>query len=98
MGWRLDREAFRARWVLFPCLQQTLRHPSSAFKPQRIEAAAGEADAIGDESLLGRRRLALVCSRKCSGDVILKTYNFARMAARRAKPLKLDIVAWLSYI
>jgi predicted Rossmann fold nucleotide-binding protein DprA/Smf involved in DNA uptake len=51
----------------------------SALKPQRIETGAGEADAIGDESLLGRRKLALVCSRTCPGDVILKTYDFARL-------------------
>jgi predicted Rossmann fold nucleotide-binding protein DprA/Smf involved in DNA uptake len=53
--------------------------PSSALKPQRIETAAGEADAIGDESLLGGRKLALVRSRKCPGDVILQTYDFARL-------------------
>jgi hypothetical protein len=27
-----------------------------------------------------------------------RTYHFARMAARPLRPLKLDIVAWLSYI
>jgi len=33
----------------------------------------------GDERLLGRRKLALICSQKCPGDVILKTYDFARL-------------------
>jgi hypothetical protein len=51
---------------------------SIALKPQRMETAAGEAEAIGDEDLLGCTKLALVCSRKCPGDVILKTYDFAR--------------------
>jgi len=34
---------------------------------------------LGDEALLGRRKLALICSQKCPGDVILKTYDFARL-------------------
>jgi predicted Rossmann fold nucleotide-binding protein DprA/Smf involved in DNA uptake len=48
-------------------------------QPQRIDTTAGDADALGDEALLGRRKLALICSQKCPGDVILKTYDFARL-------------------
>ncbi|MGH9326721.1 MAG: DNA-processing protein DprA [Terriglobia bacterium] len=48
-------------------------------KSQRVVTGAGEVEAFGDESLLGRRKLALVCSQKCPGDVILKTYDFARL-------------------
>lgn len=33
---------------------------------------------LGDEHLLDRKKLALICSQKCPGDVILKTYDFAR--------------------
>ena len=29
--------------------------------------------------MLSRRKLALICSQKCPGDVILKTYDFARL-------------------
>ena len=36
-------------------------------------------DALGDEEPLGRRKVALICSQKCPGDVILKTYDFARL-------------------
>ena len=46
---------------------------------ERMETAPGAADALGDEQLLGRRKLALICSQKCPGDVILKTYDFARL-------------------
>jgi predicted Rossmann fold nucleotide-binding protein DprA/Smf involved in DNA uptake len=63
----------------FPMATADHASPSSALKPERIETAAGEAGAIGNESLLGRGKLALVCSRKCPGDVILQTYDFARL-------------------
>jgi len=53
-------------------------HPKTR-QPQRVETAAGAADALGDEALLGRRKLGLICSQKCPGDVILKTYDFARL-------------------
>ena len=48
-------------------------------QPQRIDTLAEPADALGDKALLGRRKLVLICSQKCPGDVILKTYDFARM-------------------
>jgi len=44
-----------------------------------IETRAGVMDALGDEGLLDRRKLALICSQKCPGDVILNTYDFARL-------------------
>ena len=50
-----------------------------ARKPRQVKTAAGGADGLGDEGLLGRRKLALICSQKCPGDVILKTYDFARL-------------------
>jgi predicted Rossmann fold nucleotide-binding protein DprA/Smf involved in DNA uptake len=53
-------------------------HPKRR-QPQRVETASGGADVLGDEHLLGRKKLALICSRKCPGDVILKTYDFARL-------------------
>jgi predicted Rossmann fold nucleotide-binding protein DprA/Smf involved in DNA uptake len=52
---------------------------STTRQPQRVETVAGEADAVGEGSLLARRKLALICSRKCPGDVILNTYDFARL-------------------
>jgi len=52
---------------------------STTRQPQRVETVAGEADAVGEGSLLTRRKLALICSRTCPGHVILKTYDFARL-------------------
>jgi predicted Rossmann fold nucleotide-binding protein DprA/Smf involved in DNA uptake len=34
---------------------------------------------LGDERLLRHKKVALICSQKCPGDVILKTYDFARL-------------------
>lgn len=49
-------------------------------QPQRIEIPAGVAYIFGDVSLLrDRRKIALISSQRCSGDVILKTYDFARL-------------------
>jgi predicted Rossmann fold nucleotide-binding protein DprA/Smf involved in DNA uptake len=45
---------------------------------QRIETSVGSADALGSIDLLGRNKLGLICSRKCPGNVNLKTYDFAR--------------------
>ena len=52
---------------------------NSNRQPQRIETPAGCAEALGDAALLERKKLALICSRKCPGDVILNTYDFARL-------------------
>ena len=46
---------------------------------ERIETTAGAADALGDMHLPDPNRLGLICSQKCPGDVILKTYGFARL-------------------
>jgi predicted Rossmann fold nucleotide-binding protein DprA/Smf involved in DNA uptake len=47
--------------------------------PRRVRVLGAWADVLGKESLLARRRLGLICSQRCSGDVILKTYDFARL-------------------
>jgi predicted Rossmann fold nucleotide-binding protein DprA/Smf involved in DNA uptake len=47
--------------------------------PQRVDTTGGAAEALGKAALLGGRKLALVCSKKCPGDVILKTYDFTRL-------------------
>src|SRR6266852_1116229 len=49
------------------------------LQPQRIETTAGTAYALGQAALLMRKKLALICSHRCPGDVILETYDFARM-------------------
>jgi hypothetical protein len=46
---------------------------------ERIETTAGAADALGDMHPPDHNRLGLICSQKCPGDVILKTYDFARL-------------------
>lgn len=51
----------------------------SKSQPQRIETSGGSADELGDEAVLNSRKLAVICSQKCPGDVILKTYDFARL-------------------
>jgi predicted Rossmann fold nucleotide-binding protein DprA/Smf involved in DNA uptake len=53
-------------------------------KPQlrRIETSVGPADALGNIDLLGRNKLALICSRKCPGDVILRTYDFGGLVRK----------------
>src|ERR1035437_4239418 len=49
-------------------------------QPRRVETTAGAASyALGDGALLHGKTLALICSQKCPGDVILKTYDFARL-------------------
>ena len=47
--------------------------------PWRIETLGGRADVLGNERLVGWRKLGVICSQKCPGDVILKTYDFARL-------------------
>lgn len=44
-----------------------------------IRPAADRVSVIGDAVLLRTEKLALVCSHKTPGDVILKTYDFARL-------------------
>lgn len=46
---------------------------------QQTETVAGPVWVFGDAKVLQTTKLALVCSQKCPGDVILKTYDFTRM-------------------
>jgi predicted Rossmann fold nucleotide-binding protein DprA/Smf involved in DNA uptake len=50
-------------------------------RPQRrqIETSAGRVDALGEVDLLSYKKVGVICSQKCSGDVILKSYDFARL-------------------
>jgi predicted Rossmann fold nucleotide-binding protein DprA/Smf involved in DNA uptake len=48
-------------------------------QPQRTDTHSGPAHTLGDAALLAPKKLALICSQKCPGDVILKTYDFARL-------------------
>lgn len=48
-------------------------------RPQRIETSAGLGGVLGNPGLLKPDKLALICSERCPGDVILKTYDFARL-------------------
>jgi len=47
-------------------------------KLQRINTVTGLIDAFGAAVLLQREKLGLICSRKCPGDIIVKTYDFVR--------------------
>lgn len=49
------------------------------FQSRRVDTPGGVVDALGETNLLAEKKLALICSQKCSGDVILKTYDFARL-------------------
>lgn len=49
------------------------------WQPHQVETSAGSAWSVGDESVLQSQKLALICSQNCPGDVILKTYDFARL-------------------
>jgi hypothetical protein len=42
-----------------------LKSDAKRWWPHRTETVGGGADALGDEGLLGRRKLALICSQKC---------------------------------
>jgi predicted Rossmann fold nucleotide-binding protein DprA/Smf involved in DNA uptake len=51
------------------------------LEPLREHLGAVDAvSALGNLEILRSRKLAVICSRKCPGDVILKTYDFARLA------------------
>jgi hypothetical protein len=49
------------------------------MKPLRVDLNSGKTDAYGNAGILSRTKLALLCSQKCPGDVILKSYDFARL-------------------
>jgi len=48
-------------------------------QPQKVELAGLIVRGLGETRVLSFRRLAMICSQKCPGDVILKTYDFARL-------------------
>jgi hypothetical protein len=56
-----------------PMIQPTRR------KLQRIDTVAGPVETVGAAVLLQREKLGLICSRKCPGNIIVKTYEFARL-------------------
>lgn len=49
---------------------------------QRVECAGRDIACIGPIEPLRSTKIALVCSQKCPGDIILKTYDFARLVRR----------------
>src|SRR6516164_10193990 len=51
----------------------------SPSQPQEVEIADLSARALGNAKMLDFGRVAMICSQKCPGDVILKTYDFARL-------------------
>jgi hypothetical protein len=80
----------RPNWKFFTTRLEALRRGSSFAHPRdQITCGStaattngnggGTTEALGDGALLGRRKVALICSQKCPGDVILKTYDFARL-------------------
>jgi predicted Rossmann fold nucleotide-binding protein DprA/Smf involved in DNA uptake len=59
-------------------MKQTRSKPQS----QQIETAAGDVLCIGNARVLNGKKLSLIRSQKCPGDVILKTYDFVRLVRR----------------
>jgi len=57
------------------------------LQPRRIETDAGTVETLGDATLLSQRKLGLICSRRCPGDPMLKTYDFARLARVSGVPI-----------
>ncbi|MCD6405087.1 MAG: DNA-processing protein DprA [Planctomycetes bacterium] len=63
-------------------------HISDPLFPANLKDTLGahapsDISLLGERKLLSTRKLALFCSRKCPGDIILKTYDFA-VALREA--------------
>jgi predicted Rossmann fold nucleotide-binding protein DprA/Smf involved in DNA uptake len=56
-----------------------MKEPRNKPQSQQIDTAVGDVLCIGDARVLNRKKLTLICSQKCPGDVILKTYDFARL-------------------
>jgi hypothetical protein len=54
------------------------------WQTYEIEFADRSVAAIATVQLLVHRKSGLVCPRKCPGDVILKTYDFARLEWQKA--------------
>src|SRR5687767_6008181 len=64
-------------------LEVTQIHQGDALYPSRLARCLGDGapksvNAIGNVRLIEEQPLALFCSRKCPGSVILKTYDFAQ--------------------
>lgn len=64
-------------------MELTYLSPADSLYPPALQSClAGQAlariAALGNLKILGERRLALFCSVKCPGDLILKTYDAAR--------------------
>ncbi len=55
------------------------KNRKQAHQQQQIETKAGLMFGLGHADIVGLNSLGLICSRKCPGDVILKTYDFARL-------------------
>jgi predicted Rossmann fold nucleotide-binding protein DprA/Smf involved in DNA uptake len=47
-------------------------------QPQSVETIGG-ASTLGDAKVLGRSKVAIICSKQCPANLILKTYDFARL-------------------
>lgn len=57
--------------------QDSPRYPSSLFKHLE-DSAPAELSTLGNLDILQNKTLALFCSVKCPGDLILKTYDLAQ--------------------
>lgn len=68
-----DRQMLRP----FTLIPDDPRYPAALKTPLGARAPASVA-ALGDLDILRRRTLALFCSVKCPGDLILKTYDLAQ--------------------
>jgi len=60
-------------------VDQRKQTPRNSCPRLQVEIAGRHAFAAGNASLLNARKLALVCSQRCLGDLILNTYDLARL-------------------
>jgi predicted Rossmann fold nucleotide-binding protein DprA/Smf involved in DNA uptake len=49
------------------------------MQQQQIEVGSRSAMSLGNSSLLEAHKLGIICSQKCPGNVIISTYDFARL-------------------
>lgn len=47
-------------------------------QPHQLEMPHGAVWSLGENAILKGLKLAIVCSQRCPGDVVIKTYDFAR--------------------
>lgn len=73
------RELDRSRRHIVAAGTQAGGAQRSVLVARTLRILGNAADALGDDQLLGWRKLALICSQKCPGAVILKIYDFARL-------------------